>query len=156
MDMKKRITAREAAALIPDNARIVFGGFLGYGCPEEVIRAIRTSFEETGHPKDLTLLKGVSIGDKGERGINRLAAEGLLKCVICSHFGLEPDVAKMAAENKIFSYMLPLGTITDWLRTIASRKPGLITKTGLKTFVDPRIEGSKGNELTKEDRKSVV
>ena len=61
--MKKRITAREAAALIPDNARIVFGGFLGYGCPEEVIRAIRTSFEETGHPKDLTLLKGVSIGD---------------------------------------------------------------------------------------------
>lgn len=156
MDMKKRITAREAAALIPDNARIVFGGFLGYGCPEEVIRAIRTSFEETGHPKDLTLLKGVSIGDKGERGINRLAAEGLLKCVICSHFGLEPDVAKMAAENKIFSYMLPLGTITDWLRTIASRKPGLITKTGLKTFVDPRIEGSKGNELTKEKGGDIV
>lgn len=154
--MKKIITAKEAAALIPDNARIAFGGFLGYGCPEEVLRAIRTSFEETGHPKDLTLLKGVSIGDKGERGINRLAAEGLLKCVICSHFGLEPDVAKMAAENKIFSYMLPLGTITDWLRTVASRKPGLITKTGLRTFVDPRIEGSKGNELTKEKGGNIV
>lgn len=154
--MKKIITAKEAAALIPDNARIAFGGFLGYGCPEEVLRAIRTSFEETGHPKDLTLLKGVSIGDKGERGINRLAAEGLLKCVICSHFGLEPDVAKMAAENKIFSYMLPLGTITDWLRTVASRKPGLITKTGLRTFVDPRIEGSKGNELTKEKGGDIV
>lgn len=154
--MKKIITAKEAAALIPDNARIAFGGFLGYGCPEEVLRAIRTSFEETGHPKDLTLLKGVSIGDKGERGINRLAVEGLLKCVICSHFGLEPDVAKMAAENKIFSYMLPLGTITDWLRTVASRKPGLITKTGLRTFVDPRIEGSKGNELTKEKGGDIV
>lgn len=154
--MKKIITAKEAAALIPDNARIAFGGFLGYGCPEEVLRAIRTSFEESGHPKDLTLLKGVSIGDKGERGINRLAVEGLLKCVICSHFGLEPDVAKMAAENKIFSYMLPLGTITDWLRTVASRKPGLITKTGLRTFVDPRIEGSKGNELTKEKGGDIV
>ena len=129
---------------------------MGYGCPEEVLRAIRTSFEESGHPKDLTLLKGVSIGDKGERGINRLAVEGLLKCVICSHFGLEPDVAKMAAENKIFSYMLPLGTITDWLRTVASRKPGLITKTGLRTFVDPRIEGSKGNELTKEKGGDIV
>lgn len=154
--MQKGITARQAAALIPDQARVAFGGFLGYGCPEEIIRAIRASFEENGHPKGLTLLKGVSIGDKGERGINRLAAEGLLKCVICSHFGLEPDVAKLAAENKIFSYMLPLGTITDWLRAVASHKPGLITKIGLKTFADPRIEGSKGNALTKEKGGEIV
>ena len=154
--MAKIITAKEAAALIPDNARVAFGGFLGYGCPEEVLKAVRSSFEETGHPKDMTLLKGVSVGDKGERGINRLAVDGLLKCVICSHFGLEPDIARMAAENKIFSYMIPLGTITDWLRIVASRKPGLITKAGLRTFVDPRIEGSKGNELTKEKGGDIV
>ena len=100
--MAKIITAKEAAALIPDNARVAFGGFLGYGCPEEVLKAVRSSFEETGHPKDMTLLKGVSVGDKGERGINRLAVDGLLKCVICSHFGLELDIARIAAENKIF------------------------------------------------------
>ena len=29
--MAKIITAKEAAALIPDNARVAFGGFLGYG-----------------------------------------------------------------------------------------------------------------------------
>lgn len=154
--MARVISAKEAAALIPDSARVVFGGFLGYGCPEEILKAVRTHFEETGHPKGLTLLKGVSVGDKKERGINRLAAEGLLKCVICSHFGLEPDLAELAAKNKIFNYMLPLGTMTDWMRATASHSPGLVTFTGLKTFVDPRVEGAKGNELTKQKGKDIV
>lgn len=154
--MKKVISAGAAAKLIPDDARVAIGGFLGFGCPEEVLKAIRKNYDEVGHPKNMTLIKGVSIGDKGERGINRLAAEGLLKCVICSHFGLEPGIAKMAAENKFFSYMLPLGTITDWFRAVASHKPGLTTYVGLGTFVDPRIEGAKGNELTKEKGGDIV
>lgn len=154
--MKKVISAEAAARLLPDGARIAIGGFLGFGCPEEILKAMRKTYDETGHPKDLTLIKGVSIGDKGERGINRLAAEGLLKCVICSHFGLEPGIARMAAENKFFSYMLPLGTITDWFRAVASNKPGLLTYIGLGTFVDPRIEGAKGNTLTKEKGKDIV
>ncbi len=154
--MKRVISAEMAASIIPDHARIAVGGFLGFGCPEELLIAIRERYEKTGHPKELTLIKGVSIGDKGKRGVNHLGAEGLLKCVICSHFGLEPDIARMAAENKIFSYMLPLGTITDWFRAVASHKPGVITEVGLKTFADPRIEGSKGNELTKEKGGDIV
>ncbi len=152
----KVISAEAAAKLLQDNSRIAFGGFLGFGCAEEILKGIRKNYDETGHPRDLTLIKGVSIGDKGERGVNRLAAEGLLKCVICSHFGLEPEIAKMAAENKFFSYMLPLGTITDWLRAVASHQPGLMTSIGLGTFVDPRIEGAKGNELTKAKGKDIV
>lgn len=154
--MRRIISAEEAASMIPDDARVAIGGFLGFGCSEEILKAIRTNFECSGHPKNLTLIKGVSIGDKGERGVNRLAAEGLLKCVICSHFGLEPEIAKMAAENKFFLYMLPLGTITDWLRAVASHSPGLMTYVGLGTFVDPRIEGAKGNALTKEKGGDIV
>lgn len=152
----KVISAEAAAKLLKDNSRFAFGGFLGFGCAEAILKAIRKNYEETGHPKGLTLIKGVSIGDKAERGVNRLAAEGLLKCVICSHFGLEPEIARMAAENKFFSYMLPLGTITDWFRAVAAHQPGLMTYIGLGTFVDPRIEGAKGNELTKEKGGDIV
>lgn len=154
--MRGFLSAEEAVKKIPDGARIAVGGFLGFGCSEEILKAIRKNYDMTGHPRDLTLIKGVSIGDKGERGVNRLAAEGLLKCVICSHFGLEPEIAKMAAENKFFLYMLPLGTITDWLRAVTSHSPGLMTYVGLGTFVDPRIEGAKGNELTKEKGGDIV
>lgn len=34
---------------------------------------------------------------------------------------------------------------------LVAHKPGVMTKVGLKTFADPRIEGGKLNEVTKED-----
>lgn len=155
-NLKGIISSEQAANMLQDESRIAVGGFLGYGCAEELLKAVRSRFDSTGHPKNLTLIKGVSIGDKKERGINRLAAEGLVRCIICAHFGLEPEMARLAAENKIFSYMLPLGTITDWFRAVASKSPGLITYTGIGTFVDPDVEGGKGNALTKQKGKDLV
>ena len=154
--MSKIITAREAANLIPDGATVALGGFCGFGSPDELLIGIRERFEETGCPRDLTLVKGVSVGDKAHRGGSRIALDGLVRKVVCSHVGLEPALAKMIEENRCLAYMVPLGTITELLRAAASNKPGVLTRCGLETFADPRLEGSKANALTKETGEDVV
>ena len=152
----KVISAQQAADLIKDGATLAVGGFCGFGSPEELLIAIGDRFEQTGSPKNLTLFKGVSIGDKEKRGCSRISREGLISKVICAHIGLEPPLQKLVEENKCLAYMLPLGTVTELLRAAASHRPGVITGCGLHTFADPRVEGSKANRLTVEKGEDIV
>ena len=57
----------------------------------------------------------------------------------------------MAVENRIEAYNLPLGVVSQLYREIAGAKPGMLSKVGLRTFVDPRQQGGRINECTTED-----
>ncbi|MCK5552347.1 MAG: acyl CoA:acetate/3-ketoacid CoA transferase, partial [Deltaproteobacteria bacterium] len=48
------------------------------------------------------------------------------------------------------------GVISHLYGAIAGRKPGVITKVGLHTFVDPRLEGGKVNDIAKDDLVQVI
>lgn len=85
------------------------------------------------------------------KGASHFAHEGMLKRVIAGHYNLAPKLGKLVMDNKVEDYNLPQGTMAQWFRSIAGHKPGLFTRVGLNTFVDPRIEGSKLNSITKED-----
>ena len=67
-----------------------------------------------------------------------------------------PNVVKLARENKIYGYNLPQGVICQLYRTRASGQPGLFSKIGLNTFVDPRLEGGRINEITTKDIVNLV
>jgi len=152
----KIVTADEAIALIRDGDSVSCSGFVGIGTPEELIAALERRYLETQGPRDLTLVFAAAPGDGKERGLNRLAHEGLIKRAVGGHWGLVPKLAKLATDDLIQAYNLPLGTISHLYRDIAAHRAGSLTKVGLGTFVDPRNGGGKINARTTEDLVRVM
>ena len=146
------MSAEQAVNLIKSGDTVTMSGFVGMGHPEEISAAMEKKFLETGQPTDLTLTFGASQNDgKSNWGLNRWAKEGLVRRVISGHWGLQPDLIKMAVDNKIEAYNLPQGVILHLYRAIAGKKPGIITHVGLKTFVDPRETCGRLNSISHEE-----
>ncbi|ERT58786.1 acyl CoA:acetate/3-ketoacid CoA transferase [Megasphaera vaginalis (ex Srinivasan et al. 2021)] len=154
--MVKFVGAEEAVKNIPNGATIATSGFVGALVPEGILKQVQKSFIENNIPKDLTIIYAAGQGDGGERGLNHLGEEGLLKCIIGGHFNLTPKLGKLIMDEKVYAYNLPQGTLSQWFRDVAGRRPGTITKVGLGTFVDPRLEGGRINKKTTEDIVKVV
>lgn len=145
--MPQVMSAKQAVqTMIKPGNTVAFGGFLGAAHPEEVTRTIKEEFLETGRPNDLTVIFAAAQGDSGEKGLNHLGEEGLIKKIVGGHFGLVPRIQTLITENKISAYNLPQGVISHLYRDIAAGKPGVISDVGISTFVDPRVEGGKLNQ----------
>ena len=178
--MAKFITAQEAAKLIPDGATVGVAGMGLSGWAEEIACAMRDSFRETGHPCGLHLKQGSALGDwgygnafvgwnrskreggpdkeHGNRGATRLgeAGPGLVKKWTSAHIGSAFTLCDQARNNELESYCLPQGVIINLWREIGAGRPGLLTKVGLGTFVDPRVEGGRMNQCAKDELVKVV
>jgi propionate CoA-transferase len=156
MQKNKVITADEAIALISDYDVITTTGFVQSCIPEALHAALERRFVEHGTPRDLTLIMTAGAGDSKGLGTGRLHHEGLLRRVIAANFGRMPKVALAAQNNKIIGYNLPQGVISQLYRACAAGQPGLFSKVGLHTYVDPRHGGARVNDVTVDEIVKLV
>lgn len=148
---RKLMTAEEAVMLIKSEDTVAINGFGSLLFPEEVAEALGKRFLETGEPKNLSYIAGAGLGESTEgKLIDAISYEGMVRKVVCSHFIKMVGLKTLAKDNKIEAYNLPYGAISHMFRAAAGRKPGVLTKLGLKTFVDPRNSRGALNDISKD------
>lgn len=143
------MSAEDAAKLIRDDSTVATIGMTLVSASESILKAVEKRFLEENTPRNLTLVHSCGQSDR-DRGIQHFAHEGMLKRIIGGHWGLQPKMMELISQNKILAYCIPQGQFAQLYRSMAGGEPGKITKVGLGTFVDPRMEGGKMNEITKE------
>lgn len=131
-------TADEAAALVRSGWTVACAGFVGAGHAEAVTAALERRFLATGAPRDLTLVYSAGQGDRGRRGVNHFGNAGMTAVVCGGHWRSAPRLSALALAEQCEGWNLPQGVITHLYRAIAAGQPGLLTRVGLHTFVDPR------------------
>lgn len=151
------ISAEEAARLVRDGDTVLVGGSGGgHAVPETLMAALGKRFRDTGRPRQITSLHPVGLGDRATRGAGHFAQDGMLKRIVCGTFVDSPPISDMAAANKIEAYTLPQGALSQLMREMAGGRPGLFTKTGLHTLVDPRHGGARQSSRATEDLVELV
>jgi propionate CoA-transferase len=157
MHTPPRLTVREAADLIRDGDVVTVSSSSGLGCPDATLAGIGQRFAETSSPRNLTTVHPIAAGDMwGIKGIDHLARTGLLKRIIAGSYPSGPSssepplIWQMIEDNAVEAYNLPSGVIYQLHRAAAAKQPGVLSKVGLDTFIDPRHSSGRMNTITPE------
>lgn len=155
--MAEILSAEAAVEKIKDGDTLALSGSGGGVCePTCLLKKLGKRYLEEGKPKGITIIHAGGLGDKDTYGTDALAHEGLVRRDIGGHWAMAPGMAELALQEKIEAYNLPQGVISQMYGAVAGHKPGVITKTGLYTFVDPRIEGGKMNRSAREELVELI
>lgn len=151
------VSLDQAAALIKDGDCVYIGGSGGgHAVPEAMIDAIQRRHKTTGAPRNLTVIGTVAIGDWETTGFNKFADPTLLRRMVAAGLNNCPAVGKLALADEVEAYTLPQGALAQLSREMAAGRPGLVTKVGLHTFIDPRHGGGRQSPRSKEDLVKLV
>jgi acetate CoA/acetoacetate CoA-transferase alpha subunit len=125
----KAIPIQEAVGMIPDGACLMIGGFMACGTPEslmdDLVRQGKRNF--TVIAKD-TATPGVGIG--------KLLQAKLLRKVIASHIGLNPETQQQMMAGELEVELVPQGTLIERIRAGGAGLGGILTPTGVGTVVE--------------------
>jgi propionate CoA-transferase len=151
------VSAEDAVRLIRSGDTLAIGGSGGgHAVPERLIVALEQRFLRDAEPRDLTILHPVGLGDGETQGVGRFAHPGLLKRVVTGTLVDSPPLEQLAIADAIEAYTLPQGALSQLMREMGAGRPGLITRTGLHTFADPRIGGGKQSRSCKDDLVEII
>ena len=155
--MFKIMSAAEAIAMINDGACIGINSFLALSNPYALHDSLTQRFKDTGHPKNLRLYCAAGFGGWDENLFAEpYVAHGAVTEIVAGHFGSMPVCSRLAHENKLDAYTLPLGALSHAIRAAAAGLPGILSEVGLNTFVDPRIGTPALNKRSQKQLVSLV
>lgn len=135
--MEKVTDLTHAVELIPDGARLMIGGFLGVGTPHRLIDELIRQGK-----KNLTVIANDT--GRPELGIGRLIVAKLIRKLIASHIGTNPETQKQIIAGTLQAELVPQGTLAERIRAGGYGLGGVLTPTGLGTTV---AEGKKTIEV---------
>jgi len=125
----KTVSLEQAAAMIPDGARVMIGGFMGVGTPERLIDALVD--HGTG---GLTVIANDTAAPGV--GVGKLIGAGLVRRAIVSHIGLNPQTQQHMLDGKLDVELVPQGTLIERIRAGGYGLGGILTATGVGTVVE--------------------
>ncbi len=141
--MKAAITADAAAALIPDGASLLIGGFMGTGSPHRLIDALVYR-----GAKNLSVIANDTAWPG--KGIGKLISAGAIVRLIASHIGLNPETQAKMIAGEIDVEVVPQGTLIERIRAGGVGLGGVLTATGIGTLVE------KGKRIIEVDGKPYL
>lgn len=127
--MKGALKPEAAAALIPEGASLMIGGFMAVGTPERLIDALVAR----GVGKLTIIANDTAMPGKG---IGKLVSAGLVARVITSHIGLNPETQAKMIAGEIEVELVPQGTLVERIRAGGMGLGGVLTPTGMGTEVE--------------------
>lgn len=126
--MRTAISIAEAAALIPDGASLLIGGFMGVGSPHRLIDGLVAR-----GAKGLTII-GNDTARPGQ-GVGKLIDAGCVAKAIASHIGLNPVTQQKMLAGEMEVELVPQGTLVERIRAAGAGLGGVLTPTGVGTIV---------------------
>jgi acetate CoA/acetoacetate CoA-transferase alpha subunit len=141
--MKVAISAEAGAALIPNGATLLIGGFMGVGSPHRLIDALIKR-----GAKNLTVIANDTAWPG--RGIGKLVSAGAVVKLIASHIGLNPETQAKMLSGEIDVELAPQGTLIERIRAGGVGLGGVLTATGIGTLVE------KGKRIIEVDGKPFL
>lgn len=151
----KVVDSWEALSCIGDGDVIAISGFNMATTPEHLILELYSLYRRTGRPRDLFIVSDALPAvpgralDKVAEELYRERDERFIRGVLLPYIGFSPWLQKMIMDNMIEAYSWPLGITAYWFREVASGRPGLLTRIGLETFLDPRQDSGALNKKAK-------
>ncbi|CAO3361823.1 CoA transferase subunit A [Azospirillum palustre] len=133
----KLISLEDAVARIPDGASLLIGGFMAVGGPNRLVDELIRQGK-----RDLTIIANDTA--RPNNGLGKLVVEKLVRRVVTSHIGLNPETQKQMIAGAIEVELVPQGTLAERIRAGGVGLGGVLTATGVGTIVE---EGKRTVEI---------
>ena len=147
---------------IKDRSVLAISGFNMATTPEYLIKSLYEKYTSTGHPKSLFIETDALPASSGRaldevlKDAYQKGNEEFIRGMLIPFMGFSPWLQKMTVENSFQVYGWPIGITAYWFREIGSGRPGLLTKIGLGTYLDPEIDSGALNARAEEAKECTI
>jgi propionate CoA-transferase len=146
------VGATDAVERIRDDSVIAISGFNMATTPEHLILALLKRYVDSGHPKRTFIICDALPAVPGRafdvvaKRLWKEKGQDLLRGMQIPFLGFSPWLQKLVLDERIEAYSWPIGVTAYWFREVASGRPGLLTRIGVDTLLDPRRQGGALNK----------
>lgn len=123
------LSVEQCVEMIPDGATLMIGGFMAAGTPERLVDELVRQ-----RKRDLTVIANDTAAPG--RGIGKLVTARLLRRVVASHIGLNPETQKQMMSGELEVELAPQGSLIERIRAGGYGLGGVLTRTGVGTLAE--------------------